>query len=174
MAINFPSTPNNNDTHTENGSTWVYNSTVGAWKSANAAALIHDPAPQLGGSLDLNENGIKEDFLSSAALAQYSLCYIDNTGKLANTSAATAATSKGLLVLTLISASAADESIPCVVLGPVTTGTWTAGDTLYISETSGAITATQPTGTGKIVRPVGYALSTTVLWFQPSQTWVEL
>jgi hypothetical protein len=37
MPINFPNSPANNDTHTENGVRWKYNSTVGAWLAAQPA-----------------------------------------------------------------------------------------------------------------------------------------
>lgn len=37
MPINFPSSPVNGDQYTYSGLLWIYNSTVGAWKSSGAA-----------------------------------------------------------------------------------------------------------------------------------------
>lgn len=58
--------------------------------------------------------------------------------------------------------------------GKYTTTGLTAGAIYYLSETAGGITTTAPTTSGAIVRVIGKALSTTVLYFNPSNTWVEL
>jgi len=44
----------------------------------------------------------------------------------------------------------------------------------YVHTTEGDITNTAPTGTGDIVRIVGYALSTTELWFDPDNTYIQI
>jgi hypothetical protein len=53
---------------------------------------------------------------------------------------------------------------------------WTVGGTLYLSASGGAglITQTQPSGTADIVRVVGYAISADLIYFNPSQDWIEL
>ena len=51
---------------------------------------------------------------------------------------------------------------------------WTIGVPLYISGTLGAITATKPSGTGDIVRTVGYAVTADVIFFSPSSDYVIL
>jgi hypothetical protein len=51
---------------------------------------------------------------------------------------------------------------------------WTVGATLYLSTTAGAITETQPTGSADIVRVVGYAINADLIYFNPSQEWIEL
>jgi hypothetical protein len=51
---------------------------------------------------------------------------------------------------------------------------WTQGSVLYLSTSLGALTQTQPSGTGDIVRVVGYALSPDEIFFDPSQDWIEL
>jgi len=58
--------------------------------------------------------------------------------------------------------------------GVYTTTGLTAGSIYYVSETTGAITATQPTTATSIVRVIGYALSTTELFIDPDKTWVEI
>jgi hypothetical protein len=51
---------------------------------------------------------------------------------------------------------------------------WTPGAILYASGTPGAITATAPTGTGKVVQVIGYAVTATIIFFAPDMTWLEL
>lgn len=56
------------------------------------------------------------------------------------------------------------------------TGVTTIGAPLYVSQTAGAFTQTAPTGTGKVVRIIGYVQSTAndQIYFCPDTTWVEL
>ena len=48
------------------------------------------------------------------------------------------------------------------------TWNWTIGVPLYVSGTLGAITATAPSGSGDVVRPVGFAVTADVIYFNPS------
>ena len=48
------------------------------------------------------------------------------------------------------------------------------GVPLYVHTTLGAITATKPTGSGDVVRTVGYSLSATTIFFDPSSDYVTL
>ena len=48
------------------------------------------------------------------------------------------------------------------------------GVPLYVSGSIGEITATKPTGTGDVVRTVGYSLSATMIYFNPSSDYVTL
>ena len=52
--------------------------------------------------------------------------------------------------------------------------TFTVGAILYLSTVAGRITETQPGGSGDIVRVVGYALTSSIYFFDPSQDWIEL
>jgi hypothetical protein len=52
--------------------------------------------------------------------------------------------------------------------------TFTVGAILYLSTVAGRITETQPSGSGDIVRVVGYALTSSIYFFDPSQDWIEL
>ena len=59
MAIDFPASPSVNDTHTDNGSTWVFDGEK--WNDDNSASVgmsnvVEDTTPQLGGTLDINGN----------------------------------------------------------------------------------------------------------------------
>jgi len=54
------------------------------------------------------------------------------------------------------------------------TWSWTPGVPLYVSGTLGAITATKPTGSGDVVRTVGFAVSADIIFFNPSSDYVTL
>ena len=55
-----------------------------------------------------------------------------------------------------------------------TSWSFTVGGTVYLSTTNGALSTTQPSGSGNIVRVVGYAVATDEMYFNPSQEWIEL
>ena len=64
-----------------------------------------------------------------------------------------------------------------VVLETVNNGSNTNGAIIYLdTATVGAGSRTAPTGTGDVVRIVGYQISdsTTLMWFDPDKSWVEL
>ena len=52
-------------------------------------------------------------------------------------------------------------------------GSWTSGAKLYLG-TSGGVTEALPTTTGEFVRIVGYAISTNLIYFNPSNDYIEL
>ena len=54
------------------------------------------------------------------------------------------------------------------------TWSWTPGVPLYVDTTLGAITATKPTGSGDIIRTVGFAVTADVIFFQPSSDYITL
>jgi hypothetical protein len=54
------------------------------------------------------------------------------------------------------------------------TWNWTIGVPLYVSGTIGEITATKPSGSGDVVRTVGYAVTADVIFFNPSSDYVTL
>jgi hypothetical protein len=45
---------------------------------------------------------------------------------------------------------------------------WTAGGKLYLSTTAGSMTHTRPSGTDQVIQVLGYALTTTTVYFNPS------
>ena len=48
------------------------------------------------------------------------------------------------------------------------------GDALYLSTTAGAITNVAPTGSGEIVRVLGYKIDANRIYFNPSNDWLEI
>ncbi len=54
------------------------------------------------------------------------------------------------------------------------TWAWTPGVPLYVSGSIGEITATKPSGSGDVVRTVGYAVTADVIFFNPSSDYITL
>ena len=50
--------------------------------------------------------------------------------------------------------------------------TFTVNNPIYVSETAGAVTQTQPTTTDAVIRIVGAALTADEMFFRPDFTWV--
>jgi hypothetical protein len=49
---------------------------------------------------------------------------------------------------------------------------WEIGGDIYISQTSGLMTQTQPSSSGVYIRKVGYAVASNILYFNPSPDWL--
>jgi len=54
------------------------------------------------------------------------------------------------------------------------TWSWTSGGLLYASTTAGGMTQTAPSGSGDQVQPIGYAVTSTIIYFNPSFHTVEI
>jgi hypothetical protein len=54
--------------------------------------------------------------------------------------------------------------------------TTNTGNIVYVSTTAGEVTTTAPSGSGDIVRIIGYSIDGTneIIYFNPDNTWVEL
>jgi hypothetical protein len=51
----------------------------------------------------------------------------------------------------------------------------TTGSILYVAKTNGGFTGLAPSGTGNVVRIIGYTVKdSTTIYFNPDNTWVEL
>jgi hypothetical protein len=100
------------------------------------------------------------------------VCYLKSDNKYWKADADAEATASTELRMALASISA-DATGVFLRVGPYTTTGLTVGP-YYVSTTPGAITATAPSGSGDIVRLVGMARSSTNLYFDPDQTYLEL
>jgi hypothetical protein len=138
-------------------------------------SLEEDTEPALGGYLDLNGQGFKATFLAAEALVPGDLCYLNVSGTMGKADASGAATCKTLLGIALTAAGSGAEA-DFLLNGYYSTSGLTAGDVLYVSETAGAIVNAPPLAgtTGAVVRPIGTALTTTSLYFNPDRTWMVL
>lgn len=146
--------------------------------SANLAAAVTGEtgtgALVFGTSPTIDKPTISGTFTAGASLVNGNVCYMATAdGKMELTDADAAATSAGFLAM--CTATIAEDATGVFTMeGLYTTSGLAAGSTYYLSTTAGAITATAPVGTADIVRVVGYALSSTVLWFKPDATFIEL
>ena len=137
------------------------------------ANVVEDPTPQWGGNVDMNAKALTEEFTAGEAVADGDLCYLKSDGKFWKADADAAATADGMLAMCTATI-AADATGTFLVYGRYTTTGLTAGSTYYVSTTLAGITATAPSAAADIVRIVGHALSTTVLFFNPDQTYLEI
>jgi hypothetical protein len=116
---------------------------------------------------------------TGGALALGDLCYISGdqagTPSVTKAKADAAATSSKMLVVINGTINNAASGL-AVIYGWVTgLSGLTAAAIQYVSDgTAGAMTETIPTDAGDIVRIVGYAMSTTELFFNPDSTYLEV
>jgi len=153
-------------------------SVFAATTSAQLAGVISDETGSgslvFGTAPTISTPSITATLTAGASLVNGNLCYMATAdGKMELTDADAAATSAGLLAM--CTATIAENATGVFMLsGLYTTSGLSAGATYYISGTPGAITSTAPSGTGNVVRVVGYALSSTLLWLNPDPTYIEL
>ena len=121
-----------------------------------------------------NHDGDVVKFGGTESLAAGRIYHYDGSGwALADADAES--TSKGLLAVALGGESDEDGML---IRGMVTLSTdpGNAGDRLFVSESGGQATATAPTGTGKVVRRIGYCLDSTngQIYFNPDNHYTVL
>lgn len=120
----------------------------------------------------LTTPNIERAFTAGENLVAGNLCYLKSDGKMWKVSNAAEATSTGLLALAT-GAISAEASGTFRLAGYYTTSGLTTGAIQYVG-TAGAITGTIPATSGNVVRIVGYAISTTVLYLNPSNDYLVL
>jgi len=103
------------------------------------------------------------------------LCYLKSDGKYWKADADAIATTEGELAIALETI-AADATGDFLKRGYLRNNSWSfsIADILYVSVTSGTITATRPNAVGDCVRRIGYAHKTNIIWFSPDLTVIEL
>jgi hypothetical protein len=99
--------------------------------------------------------------------------YFNSSSTWTPTDADASNTSKGLLA---IMTNSTGFNLGMMVRGYFRNSAWsfTPGDILYLSTTAGSITNVQPSGSGDIVRVVGFAIAADTIYFNPSNEWIEL
>lgn len=116
---------------------------------------------------------------TGSEISARSVCYIsgdqDGIPQITKAKADAEANAKGMLVMPTADI-ANGASGYCQVLGQVTGFTGlTPGAIQYLSDdTAGSIEETATVTSTEIVRIVGYALSTTVMYFHPDRTYIEV
>ena len=81
---------------------------------------------------------------------------------------------EGLLGLALGTSEANDGLLVDGLISSSAFSAFSAGDTIYVSETEGTMTNTAPTAPGSVVRIAGYALGSSYVHFNPSDNFIEL
>ena len=104
------------------------------------------------------------------------LVYLNANGKWLEADADAAGTSINLLGMALESKTDG-QAMNVALAGSFVrddTWNWTIGVPLYVSGTIGEITETKPSGSGDVVRTVGYSVTADVIFFNPSSDYVTL
>jgi len=177
---------------------WTTATGSGAPVRATSPTLVtpNIGAATLGGIMTVGENTIQLDASLSAdgkysgvtcdgvigyASAAYGeLVYLANGDDRWEKTDANAVATAGDVMLALVVSSGASDGDACVLLlyGFMREDDWnftSGGDSLYVSETAGAMTATAPSTASAVVRVVGYAgQNADTVFFNPSKSWVEI
>ena len=104
------------------------------------------------------------------------LVYLGSGGKWLETDADATGTSVNMLGIALeakTDTQAMNVALPCSFVRD-DSWSWTIGVPLYVDTTAGAITATKPSGSGDVVRTVGYAVHADMIFFNPSSDYSTL
>lgn len=81
---------------------------------------------------------------------------------------------RGLIGLALGTDSGTDGVLIRGIYASTTYSSFTAGQMIYLSTTSGTVTTTAPTASGDFVRVIGYALGSNYIVIDPSPNYIEL
>ena len=121
-------------------------------------------------------SGIKIYGVSGESLSAGHVCFLDTDDKFWKADADVSANSTGMLVLALSNVSA-DVSTTFLAYGYSVNTNWSVNEAaiLYLSTTTGNFTETAPSGSGDIVRIIGYGIDDSdTIFFDPDKSWVEL
>ena len=146
---------------------------VAAKLSLADASYVDISTPLLAGA-DHTYTGLTAQMLAGGAIAAFDLvCVHTTTQEVVEADASAYATAR---VIGIAPAAISDTATGTVLLHGFIrddTWAWTAGSTLYLSETAGAMTHTAPSTDGAFVLVVGVALSPDVVYINPSMDVIE-
>lgn len=156
----------------------ITNKTLGdALIMAENAAILMDPAM----SADGKYNGITRAGTAGTALAFGDLVYLDPTDSRwelvdANSAAGADGDARGVIGICVLAAAGDGSATTILLYGIVRADTafptMTVNNPMYISETAGDITGTQPTTADVVIRVVGFGLTADELFFCPSPDYI--
>lgn len=138
---------------------------ISAVREANAQAVI---------GVDMKQRKYVLTAATGNNFTAGSIGYINSSGQAVLASALNSSTASGLLVMATETVNAGASGSFRILEGDFTTSGLTPGVTYYLSETSGAITATPPAGDGSIRRVIGEAISSTKLYLKPNNVAISV
>ena len=146
---------------------------VAAKLSLADASYVDISTPLLAGA-DHTYTGLTAQMLAGGTISAFDLvCIHTTTQEVVEADASAYATAR---VIGIAPAAISDTATGTVLLHGFIrddSWAWTAGSTLYLSETAGAMTHTAPTTDGAFVLVVGVALSPDVVYINPSMDVIE-
>ena len=103
------------------------------------------------------------------------ICYLKSDGKFWKADSDAEATTKGMIAMSTGTINT-DATGTFLLYGFIRDDTWawTVGAKLFINPTPGNATATQPSTTGQQIRIIGYAYSSTIIFFNPDNVYIEV
>ena len=115
-------------------------------------------------------------YIGSGATTQGELCYLTSGGAWAAADADATGTSGGVLLALALGTDPDADGMLLRGMFTLDHDPGTIADELYVSTTAGDITGTAPSGSGDIVRVVGYCMDSTngQIWFNPSNDFIVL
>jgi hypothetical protein len=152
----------------------IVNADIGAAAAIDQSKLAGlDATP----SADHTANGPQTNTLNAGYSSTImDLVYLNANGKWLEADADATGTSINLLGIAL-EAKTDTQAMNVALSGSFVrddTFNWTIGVPLYVSGTIGEMTETKPTGSGDVVRTVGYAVTADIIFFAPSSDYVTL
>jgi hypothetical protein len=133
--------------------------------------FVHNPKNELTSSVSGYGDIVT---FGGGSLTAGNLYYLDSLGGWSVTDANSTSSSTGMLAFAL-GTSASDGML---VRGYIRNSGFTTntGNIVYVSTTAGEVTTTAPSGSGDIVRIIGYSIDGTneIIYFNPDNTWVEI
>lgn len=162
--------------------TLLGNSTTGTDSIVRATSpTLVTPSITLGGGLsaDGNYTGVSETGTAGETLAFGEVVYFKAAdSRWWKTDADSATTSGGVKVAICVSSGTAGGALTVMLFGKIRADslfpTMTIGAPVFLSQTAGAITSTQPTGTDVVVRVAGFANTADELFWNPSPDYLTL
>ena len=115
-------------------------------------------------------------YLGSGSTVAGELCYFTSSGTWVAADADATGTSGGVLLALALGTDPDADGMLLRGMFTLDHDPGTIADELYVSTTAGDITGTAPSGSGDIVRVVGYCLDSTngQIWFNPSNDFIVL
>lgn len=154
------------------GGTMTGNITLG-----ENTAIAYDPVL----SADGKYTGITRTGTAGAALAFGDLVYLDPTDSRwektdANSAAGADGDARGIVGIVVLAANADGDATNILLHGVIRADakfpTFTVNNPIYVSETAGEVTGTQPTTTDAVIRVVGFGLTGDEMFFCPSNDYI--